>query len=407
MAEFPSGVYAPRDKENKAGVVYTPANKTAGYAEDVTKLDDEVVAVETELGANPKGVYASVKAWLTALTSAIADRYTKDETDSLVGGANWGFYFTNDASDLADSYDAPECCTEAVENSLTKSGLGEGDDQLLFRFATEAGYPTFDIIKAGLIQVRGHFERTAGNRAVTLYAVLKERKADTSEVVIGTSEVTGEITDRIQVTVNTILDENYNLAADTSRLILEIYANITGGSQSTTVVSYQEGDTTSGFSVTTSIAALDSRYPLKTTFEDHSARHASGGADPLTDKDQQDKAGIVFIIDGGGSAITTGIKGAITLPYKCEIISAEIVTDQSGSIVVDIWKDTYANYPPTDADSITASAPLTISSSNKAQDTTLTGWTKTLLRYDTLIFNVDSVATVEWASITLRIKRIN
>jgi len=49
MAEFPSGVYNPRTKENKTDVVYTPAKKTLTFAEDITKLDDEVVAVETFL----------------------------------------------------------------------------------------------------------------------------------------------------------------------------------------------------------------------------------------------------------------------------------------------------------------------------------------------------------------------
>ena len=49
MADFPGGVYSPRTKENKPGIVYTPAKKTVGYAEDVTKLDAEVVAVETFL----------------------------------------------------------------------------------------------------------------------------------------------------------------------------------------------------------------------------------------------------------------------------------------------------------------------------------------------------------------------
>ena len=46
MAEFPSGVYSPRTKENKAGIVYDEAKKTIGYVEDITKLDDEVVAIE-------------------------------------------------------------------------------------------------------------------------------------------------------------------------------------------------------------------------------------------------------------------------------------------------------------------------------------------------------------------------
>jgi len=49
MAEFPSGVYNPRTKENKTDVVYTPAKKTLTFAEDITKLDDEVVAIENFL----------------------------------------------------------------------------------------------------------------------------------------------------------------------------------------------------------------------------------------------------------------------------------------------------------------------------------------------------------------------
>lgn len=46
MADFPEAVYSPREKENKAGIEYDAAKKTIGYAEDVTKLDEEVVAIE-------------------------------------------------------------------------------------------------------------------------------------------------------------------------------------------------------------------------------------------------------------------------------------------------------------------------------------------------------------------------
>jgi hypothetical protein len=72
MADYPSGVYSPRTKANRAGVVYTPANTTVGYVEDVTKLDAEVVAIETELGATPKGASASVAARLTAIEGSIS-----------------------------------------------------------------------------------------------------------------------------------------------------------------------------------------------------------------------------------------------------------------------------------------------------------------------------------------------
>lgn len=49
MADYPSSIYEPRTKNNKSGVVYTPANDTQLYAEDVSKLDAEVVALEQNL----------------------------------------------------------------------------------------------------------------------------------------------------------------------------------------------------------------------------------------------------------------------------------------------------------------------------------------------------------------------
>ena len=116
-------------------------------------------------------------------------------------------------------------------------------------------------------------------------------------------------------------------------------------------------------------------------------------------------ASLTFIIDGGGSAITTGQKGHLEIPFACTIKQVTMLADASGSIVVDIWKDTYANFPPTDADSITASAPPTISSAQKSQDATLTGWTKALSAGDILAFNVDSCATIKRVTISLKVER--
>ena len=116
-------------------------------------------------------------------------------------------------------------------------------------------------------------------------------------------------------------------------------------------------------------------------------------------------AGIPFIIDGGGSAIASGIKGDVPIPFDCTIEEVTMLADQSGSIVVDIWKDTYANHPATDADSITASAVPTISSATKSQDSTLTGWTTSLTQGDILRFNVDSATTIERCTVSLRVRR--
>ena len=71
-ASYPASVYAPRTKANKSGVVYDSAKTTQIYAEDISKSDDEVVAIETELGANPKGAYASVVARLNSFFKVIS-----------------------------------------------------------------------------------------------------------------------------------------------------------------------------------------------------------------------------------------------------------------------------------------------------------------------------------------------
>ena len=49
MSQYPEAVYSPRTKANKDGVVYAPEISTRIFAEDVQKLDDEVVGIEKGL----------------------------------------------------------------------------------------------------------------------------------------------------------------------------------------------------------------------------------------------------------------------------------------------------------------------------------------------------------------------
>ena len=112
-----------------------------------------------------------------------------------------------------------------------------------------------------------------------------------------------------------------------------------------------------------------------------------------------------LIFEGGGVALTTGIKGDLYCPFAGTITAVTLAADQTGSVVVDIWKDTYANYPPTVADTITASAKPTIAAGIKSQDTTLTGWTTAIAAGDMLRFNIDSVATITRLTLQLTISR--
>lgn len=118
-----------------------------------------------------------------------------------------------------------------------------------------------------------------------------------------------------------------------------------------------------------------------------------------------DYTALNFVVDGGGSAITTGVKGYLHFPFACSIIEWTILGDQSGSIQFDLWKDTYANYPPVVGDSITAAAKPLVSSSTKAQSSTLTGWTTTIAAGDIIAVNVDSITTMQRATLALKVLR--
>jgi hypothetical protein len=119
-----------------------------------------------------------------------------------------------------------------------------------------------------------------------------------------------------------------------------------------------------------------------------------------------DKGQVAIIFDGGGAVLTTGIKKVyLEIPYSGTITAVRLFADQVGSVVIDIWKDTYANFPPTVADTITASAKPTLTSAIKSEDTTLTGWTKSITKGDILEFNIDSVSTITKLTLTLNIDK--
>lgn len=116
-------------------------------------------------------------------------------------------------------------------------------------------------------------------------------------------------------------------------------------------------------------------------------------------------AAIIFIIDGDGVAITPGEKGHIEIPFACIIEGVTMLADRSGSIVVDIWKNVYGSFPPSNTDSITSSTPPTINAARNSQNSTLIGWRKALAVGDILAFNVNSCTDITRVTINLKIIR--
>ncbi|MBA7541958.1 hypothetical protein ES705_34274 [subsurface metagenome] len=109
-------------------------------------------------------------------------------------------------------------------------------------------------------------------------------------------------------------------------------------------------------------------------------------------------AALVFIIKDADS---TGLKGFLQIPFGCEITGYSILADVAGDIVVDIWKDVFANFPPDVADTITAAAKPELSAAQAIFSTVLTGWTIAIAALDVLGFNIDSVTTITSITITI------
>jgi hypothetical protein len=114
---------------------------------------------------------------------------------------------------------------------------------------------------------------------------------------------------------------------------------------------------------------------------------------------------IEVVFDNAGSEIEDNAHLEVLVPKAITITGAYAFADVSGSIVVDVWKDTIANYPPTDADSITSSAPITISTATNSTNTTLTGWTTAVAALSVLKFNVDSCTSITKCTIVLTYNR--
>jgi len=114
---------------------------------------------------------------------------------------------------------------------------------------------------------------------------------------------------------------------------------------------------------------------------------------------------LVIVSTASGTEIADGAEAWVVIPFACTISRVDALADQSGSIVVDLWKDSYANYPPTDADTITSATPPTITTATKSQDSTLTDWTVALAAGDVLLAHVDSCTTIEQVTIAVQVTR--
>ena len=117
---------------------------------------------------------------------------------------------------------------------------------------------------------------------------------------------------------------------------------------------------------------------------------------------------IGWTIDGAGATISVGMKaGGILVPFNGTIVSADLVLDKPGNVVVNIFKDAFPNWLPTlsEDDSICTGVQLTTANTLTSRDSTLGGWTTTVTKGDYYVVSVDSATNATWATVTLYIRK--
>lgn len=121
--------------------------------------------------------------------------------------------------------------------------------------------------------------------------------------------------------------------------------------------------------------------------------------------------GVVYtkqmVIDGGGATITTGIKGDFVIEVSSTITAWHLYANQTGSIQIDLWNESYLNFPPTDADSITGSEPVAMTTNDHfaGTGTGIDSWDLSVSAGDIIRVNVDSVTSIQRVTLVLWLTR--
>ena len=109
-----------------------------------------------------------------------------------------------------------------------------------------------------------------------------------------------------------------------------------------------------------------------------------------------------YVIDSGSLPMQVGDKGSLTIDVTGVIENIRVLSDQTGDIVFDISKTTFADFP--NFNSITSGNRVQLVNTNKYFDDVLNNWTSTITAGDILRFDVISVNQIRRLLISLKLK---
>lgn len=114
---------------------------------------------------------------------------------------------------------------------------------------------------------------------------------------------------------------------------------------------------------------------------------------------------LVFVIGDGQNAITAGVYGFLPVDFPGAILGYTLIGDAAGNLVVDVRQKAGLGNVPGSGDTIVASAPPTLSSSQIVNSTTLTGWTTVFTPGSFQVAVTGTPATVKQATLSIKVQK--
>lgn len=285
-------------------------------------------------------------------------QYALNVNSTLVGGANGVAIYATVVGANTDNYGIDALASTATANNYGIKGTAIGATA-----TTNVGVYGESITNSTGINYGGVF--IASNGGVGTHYALKIVDGNEAAGYVLTSDANGNA----------------------------YWAVATGGSNPMTTL----GDIIYGGAL-----GVQTRLPIGTTSQ---VLTVVGGVPAWATPAVINKGAVGMTIDGNGGVIPVNTTGEITVNFSGTITGWQITGDQTGSCVIDVWKDTYANYPPTVGDTIAGSEKPTLSSATKNQDLSLSSWTTTITAGDIIKFNVDSCTSLTKIYLTIFITK--
>ncbi len=337
---------------------------------------------------------------------AAPDLATKEYVDSAIHFI--ADYFFNDTQSSyyngGEYYKMLDTPTGEAESTFQSGLLGEGDDQGLFFFATDAGAPGVTVLEAGVYTGHIHARVTVLNKRPTKIHFKVYFRTNGAETLVVTSEETAFLTDS-----NTEYNLHATLAADvtiatTDRLIIKWFANVDSTPANDAVVElFAEGTNASRFEVPVTTDVLnqifvrqDGTKPLTANWAVGSKKltglaAGSGAGDSVRYEQlhaqthgagQHSETKVLHAVQFVTAAEDATVETMLALPAACIGESGEMGTvtgvrfkvflgtaGVTGTMTVKLYADSASNFP-----SETEIATVDITTGIEGDDTTITSW---------------------------------